>query len=198
MDIQEKIVELQALMDIPPTSEKFIIHPGEVPWWDIEDLIERNRVWHRQWMRVEYKLHPDRHAGAVKRYYSRHPEYLPEKKKKYNRAPKGRAKEARMMARRREHSTGPELYGTRIELLHTLQEPCAKCHTSYRITHQIDHILALCLGGTDDWENLQPLCIACHRPKTVEDLRKYREKLSEEGKCTSATMVGQIIHIGEK
>lgn len=34
-----------------------------------------------------------------------------------------------------------------------------------------DHIIPLKLGGEDTLENLQPLCKACHKPKTAEDLK---------------------------
>ena len=86
--------------------------------------------------------------------------------------PKGKVSRAKMVSKRRERSTDPESYAARVELLHTLQESCTSCQAPYRITHQIDHILALCLGGTDQWENLQPLCLTCHRRKTTEDNRK--------------------------
>ena len=33
----------------------------------------------------------------------------------------------------------------------------------------IDHILPLALGGTNDLENLQILCRSCHRSKTAKD-----------------------------
>ena len=95
---------------------------------------------------------------------------------KYHSTPKGKASRALGKARRREYSSNPELYAVRVELLHVLQEPCTKCEIPYKITHQIDHIVALCLGGTDRWSNLQPLCIKCHRKKSVEDVRKLRCK----------------------
>ena len=39
---------------------------------------------------------------------------------------------------------------------------------------QVDHIVALGLGGTHDLVNLQALCGDCHRAKSVSDLRKVR------------------------
>lgn len=109
---------------------------------------------------AEYSLTPNGKAARARagaRYYS---------------SPKGKAHLAKMVAQRRKKSTNPASYAARAELLHVLQEPCAECRAPYKITHQIDHILALCLGGTDDWSNLQPLCLSCHRKKTKEDIRK--------------------------
>lgn len=96
----------------------------------------------------------------------------------YYQSPKGKAAIARLLAKRRERSTSPELYAARVELLHIAREPCAKCGVPYRISHQIDHIIPLCLGGTDNWDNLWPLCAQCHREKTGRDLHEYRKRLS--------------------
>jgi len=35
---------------------------------------------------------------------------------------------------------------------------------------EIDHIIAVCLGGTNDEDNLRCLCRECHRKKTNKDL----------------------------
>jgi len=99
---------------------------------------------------------------------------------RYRQTPQGKVAVARMLSNRRERSTNPGSYIARVELLHTIHEPCAKCHTSYKISHQIDHIVALCLGGTDDWSNLQPLCVSCHRQKSGMDLSKFRELLKKD------------------
>jgi 5-methylcytosine-specific restriction endonuclease McrA len=38
---------------------------------------------------------------------------------------------------------------------------------------QIDHKIPLCLGGSNDSENLQALCLNCHAEKTFDDVSKY-------------------------
>lgn len=247
-------------------EEKFVIHPGEIPWWKITEPRERDKVCKRQYWRMYCKLHPGRsaeanresrkrHPGAAaeaqrkhnKRYpnaaaearrkhqekhpsyraetmrkwneehpgvsaerkrewYKNHPGYnalahrkwneehpgvMNERVKKWNRehpgiaaernrrfrgTPEGRAALARGSAKRRKRATDPALYAARVYILHDLQESCAKCRAPYDITHQIDHILALCLGGTDDWSNLQPLCLLCHRRKSVEETREFRKR----------------------
>jgi 5-methylcytosine-specific restriction endonuclease McrA len=94
---------------------------------------------------------------------------------KYRRTPKGRATLAKGTANRRELSTNPALYGKRVRQLHELKEPCAypSCtNPLYQPTHQVDHIIALGLGGTDIWENYRPICLKCHGKKTAEDNRK--------------------------
>ncbi|KKN04348.1 hypothetical protein LCGC14_1098270 [marine sediment metagenome] len=46
---------------------------------------------------------------------------------------------------------------------------CVECETQGRVeasTH-VDHITALCEGGTDHMGNLQGLCASCHNRKTA-------------------------------
>ena len=53
-----------------------------------------------------------------------------------------------------------------------------------RLDFDVDHILAIVNGG-DEWDenNLQVLCTDCHKEKTKEDMRIYRENL----KCATMT-----------
>lgn len=48
---------------------------------------------------------------------------------------------------------------------------CRRCE---RPATEIDHITPLYKGGTDDRENLQPLCTKCHELKTREDMNQRR------------------------
>ncbi len=162
-------------------KEAYIINVGETPWWEIAHCKERNKVRRRQWMRLWYKTHPGYYNGDnhghnkenMKRFRERNPGNHNETIREFRKTPKGRASLARMKAKRREYSTDPEVYAVRVETLHTLHESCARCGIPYKFTHQVDHILALCLGGIDDWDNFQPLCILCHKGKTAEDMHSF-------------------------
>lgn len=48
---------------------------------------------------------------------------------------------------------------------------CVDCAQHGRTTaaNEVDHILPKRLGGTDEWENLQPLCKSCHSRKTARE-----------------------------
>lgn len=48
---------------------------------------------------------------------------------------------------------------------------CQPCLKANRITQasQVDHIKPKAKGGTDDEENLQAICVDCHKIKTAED-----------------------------
>jgi hypothetical protein len=44
---------------------------------------------------------------------------------------------------------------------------------------QVDHVIPLSRGGTDDWDNLAPACRWCNMEKgdfTPEEYRAYREE----------------------
>lgn len=96
---------------------------------------------------------------------------------RYNRSDNGLASRARSLAKRRERSTDPLLFQSRVEQLHTIREPCTLCGTSYKKSHSVDHVLALCNGGVDEWSNYQPLCYRCHRIKTNLDVSLFMERL---------------------
>lgn len=56
---------------------------------------------------------------------------------------------------------------------------CSQCntdmHNSQSPPFEIDHIVPLALGGTDDLSNLRLLCQPCHKAKTKHDLRMIRK-----------------------
>jgi 5-methylcytosine-specific restriction endonuclease McrA len=40
----------------------------------------------------------------------------------------------------------------------------------------VDHILARELGGSEDESNLQPLCVACNKTKTIADVKAVQAR----------------------
>jgi len=46
---------------------------------------------------------------------------------------------------------------------------CGHCKSTLDETYEVDHILALYKGGSNDEANLVALCPHCHRKKTVEE-----------------------------
>jgi 5-methylcytosine-specific restriction protein A len=53
-----------------------------------------------------------------------------------------------------------------------LCRPCRKLKR-YTAATQIDHIVPLSRGGTEDEGNLQPICDDCHDKKTIIDLNLH-------------------------
>lgn len=72
----------------------------------------------------------------------------------------------------------------RIRKLVLLEEPlCRQCLAEGRTTQarEVDHIIPLEAGGTDDRANLQALCRQCHKQKTAFDaaMRAVRKLQSD-------------------
>ena len=61
---------------------------------------------------------------------------------------------------------------------------CRHCAARGKVTpaHEVDHILPLRDGGTNDRDNLQPLCGPCHDDKTARDLRARARSCKESRK----------------
>ena len=52
---------------------------------------------------------------------------------------------------------------------------CRTCRDSLQLTCQVDHIVPLAEGGSNHFDNLQILCVACHARKTTGET--YRRGL---------------------
>jgi len=64
------------------------------------------------------------------------------------------------------------------------QQPlCGECERQGRITPatQLDHIVPVHKGGTDDRGNLEPLCDNCHADKTARDMGYARVPVGVDG-----------------
>lgn len=48
---------------------------------------------------------------------------------------------------------------------------CQPCIRSGKVTQakEVDHITPKCQGGTDDLDNLQAICVPCHKEKTARE-----------------------------
>lgn len=107
--------------------------------------------------------------------------------KRYRLTAGGRATHSLSESKRRRHHTDIENYKRRVRELHEQHKPCVNGH-AYVETHQVDHIVPLFKGGTDEDANLQEICRACHSLKTAIDLGKpinsngqFARRISTEG-----------------
>jgi 5-methylcytosine-specific restriction protein A len=61
---------------------------------------------------------------------------------------------------------------------------CVACKArgNTNLGKEVDHITPLAKGGTDDLENLQLLCVACHERKTRADMNwSNRQQIGLDG-----------------
>ena len=70
--------------------------------------------------------------------------------------------------------------GTRREIFNEQCEKCADCNKDSGDQYELDHIQPLSGGGTNDRDNLEFLCKACHVEKSKEEHAEYikRDEIS--------------------
>ena len=65
-----------------------------------------------------------------------------------------------------------------------MAEPlCRLCAEKGKTTaaQEVDHILPLHKGGTNDRDNLQPICVPCHLDKTDRDMGRNKQEIGLDG-----------------
>jgi len=81
------------------------------------------------------------------------------------------------------------------------QPLCVNCEQNGLVAagEELDHILPIYKGGTNEDSNLQMLCIECHRKKTATDLGvRYRHETGSDGWPTAATGEGEAKRLEQK
>lgn len=82
-----------------------------------------------------------------------------------------RARERGRRHDRKRPSAARRGYGHRWRKLRAAvlaRKPVCACG---RMATEVDHIKALSKGGTNEWENLRPMCKSCHSQKTAREDR---------------------------
>jgi 5-methylcytosine-specific restriction endonuclease McrA len=103
-----------------------------------------------------------------------------EYKKAYKKTPKGAA--ARKVEKRNRRATKKNVGGRHtaadIKRIHTAQKyKCAICKCSTKDKCEVDHIMPLALGGSNDPLNLQILCPSCNNRKNAKHPVDYMQSL---------------------
>ena len=63
---------------------------------------------------------------------------------------------------------------TKREIAARAKWKCEICCAILTANYEIDHKVALYMGGTNENDNLQSLCSECHRTKTREEYEDYQ------------------------
>lgn len=78
-----------------------------------------------------------------------------------------------LVARRRRlrlrKAVGSHTYEQILDLLKKQHSRCASCLISIGQKFEVDHIVAVSKGGSDDISNIQLLCVSCNRKKNAKD-----------------------------
>lgn len=73
----------------------------------------------------------------------------------------------------------------RLQVLNRDDWQCTRCGSRHRL--EIDHIVALTEGGTDDIDNLRTLCRDCHIADTRARFQPHVQGQAEWGAFAAAT-----------
>lgn len=134
---------------------------GTSAWYDSGTCIECNRQHNRNWKQDN----KDRHAAHSRKYKEKNGSV------NYKRSPE---KIREYHSRRRALKKNAEGNFTATEwksLCKLYDYKCAKCGKKKKLT--ADHVIPLSLGGSNDIDNIQPLCQSCNSSKgaTIADYR---------------------------
>lgn len=138
---------------------------------------------------VQYRLTPSGQAACAKAY-AKYSQSIKLRESRRRRSTKFRATLLGKLGRLRQEyrrigrGNNPDLYVSRVKQLHDMKESCTVCGIPYKRTHTIDHIVALCNGGRDEWDNFQPICTgkdSCHVKKTRRDMQEFYKRQAING-----------------
>lgn len=130
-------------------------------------MIERAEKWNKdnpdkatQHSRSSYKRHRKRRLEAGKKYREENKDRMAKLKKEWRKKNPIRFKG---YAHKRRQAIKAPLSGDDLERLFDLYPFCLACGAEKDL--EIDHVLPLSRGGTNEFENLQVLCGRCNRSK---------------------------------
>jgi hypothetical protein len=96
-----------------------------------------------------------------------------------------------------------KINGLRKKMVAAAQKwQCATCEKLLEATFEVDHVIRVCDGGSDGFENLQALCKECHGRKTLIEqmldiernhIESSKEKLPCETKLIKCLWCHEII-----
>jgi len=151
--------------------------------------------------REEERLARKTKPARLAKWKARHARYL--------KTPKGKATSRRCVKRYLSTPKGKEWIerhkntwrGKAAYLIHIEKKPCKVCGEADVEMLQCDHIRPRAMNGSDDWDNLQVLCIKCHTEKSAIDIKRitaYWKKVADNIALTvvagDADNVAQVQH----
>lgn len=77
----------------------------------------------------------------------------------------------RIRGNRHERGYGKEWEATRLRIMERDDRLCQPCLHMDMVTpaSQVDHIVSKAAGGSDSDDNLQAICVPCHKIKTAQE-----------------------------
>lgn len=135
-------------------------------------------VWKKNWCvinreQINARARADRAAD---------PEKARLRTKKWQSTSEGRAVKALLQRERRARlrgSSGRHTQREITEILEAQEGRCAYCRTDVRCGYEVDHIISLKHGGSNDRRNIQIVCASCNRRKRTKDPVRFARDLGK-------------------
>lgn len=128
--------------------------------------------------KVWNEANKERNAEVAKVYREENRERLSAKQKNWCKEnPEQRANHYRSRRARRKLAPGSHTSADIINLYNLQKGKCACCLKSIKKGYQVDHIVALSKGGSNDKYNLQLLCAPCNQRKHAKDPIEFNQSL---------------------
>jgi 5-methylcytosine-specific restriction endonuclease McrA len=118
----------------------------------------------------EWLKNPEACKARKKRYIEKYPEKYRESIRLAMRRWRQKNKEKsrwnfRQYANRKRSALGKHTFEEWLSILEIYGKKCAKCYSTEKITQ--DHKIPLSKGGTNNIDNIQPLCWSCNSRKNA-------------------------------
>ncbi len=154
-----------------------------------ENIAERVKLWREEnkeyrhaYNKVWYEENKNRknYLDRIKKYREDNKERMAYIYKNWKNANKDKCASYRRARRARKHeATGTHTIDDINNLFKLQRKKCASCNKSISKYYEVDHIVALVNGGSNDKSNLQLLCMTCNRSKGSRDSIAF---MNENGK----------------
>jgi 5-methylcytosine-specific restriction endonuclease McrA len=139
---------------------------------------ERNRDKVKARVSKYYQTNRDAMRAYATSYARKHPEKLAMRRLAWYQANRDRARAAFQRRRARKRSAGGSFTAQEWRNLCAQYGNRCLCCGSADTELTIDHVIPLVMGGRNDIENIQPLCLTCN-------LRKARKAIDYRGRARS-------------
>lgn len=129
---------------------------------------------HMAWRRASVKDYDQKHKDDRKKYSKKWRDENRDISNAHSRRwakehPEEHAMRARLRRSRQRNAGGSHTVEEIKALLSKQKFKCAACSKRVADSYEVDHIVPLSKGGSNDIRNLQILCISCNRRKNAKD-----------------------------
>lgn len=122
-----------------------------------------NKEWADAQSRARYRENPEKYQQRARQYRKDNPE-ITRVRERNNRI-------------RRDGAPGSHTFDETWQMLEDQDGLCAYCETPLFGNYQVDHMIPIVRGGSNDWSNLAITCAPCNGSKHASTAEEFMERL---------------------